>query len=463
MTTYSPVRMMCRLALVAWLGTIAACAAKTAPPPPVGTAPSFPDFVFPAPGADLDAATAGRQRAAWAWLQSGDLRTAEREFNAILNRRPQFAPAESGLGYVLLARRQPDDAFGRFNSALKHAPAYAPALAGRAQALLALGRDAEALANLEAAAAADPSLDLGPRIEVLRFRSAEDRIAAARRAAEQGHLDEARAAYAQAIAQSPESAFLFRELAAVDQRAGQIAPAIEHVQRALSLDPSDAKAQVLLGDLRAGQSDYQSAAAAYAAAQAIDANPEVAAKLDDVRRRAAVARLPAEYHAIPGLAEVTRGDVAAVLGVTLASLLGPAGDRPGVLVTDVRTHWASTWIIAVVRAGVMEPLPNHTFQPQQPVRRVDLAQIVGRVLALIAARRPAAGAEWQAARVKMADLSPSHPTYPAASQAVAAGVLPLAGDAFQPARPVSGAELVGAADRLALLASAGPAAGVRRR
>ena len=133
------------------------------------------------------------------------------------------------------------------------------------------------------------------------------------------------------------------------------------------------------------------------------------------------------------------------------------------LVTDVRTHWASTWIIAVVRAGVMEPLPNHTFQPQQPVRRVDLAQIVGRVLALIAARRPAAGAEWQAARVKMADLSPSHPTYPAASQAVAAGVLPLAGDAFQPARPVSGAELVGAADRLALLASAGPAAGVRRR
>ena len=121
-------------------------------------------------------------------------------------------------------------------------------------------------------------------------------------------------------------------------------------------------------------------------------HPEVAAKLDAVRRPRGRSRgcLRSTTRS-PGLPEVTRGDVAAVLGVRLAALLAPAGDRPGVLVTDVRTHWAATWILAVVRAGVMEPLPNHTFQPQQRVRRVDLAQIVGRVLALIAARRPAAG------------------------------------------------------------------------
>ena len=134
-------------------------------------------------------------------------------------------------------RRQPDEALDRFNGALKHAPAYAPALAGRAQALLALGRDAEALASLEAAAAADPSLDLGPRIEVLRFRRTEDRIGAARRAAEQGRLDEARAAYEQAIALSPESAFLLRELAAVEDRAGRPAKAVEHLQKAVIARP----------------------------------------------------------------------------------------------------------------------------------------------------------------------------------------------------------------------------------
>ena len=445
--------LVCRAGVIAWLTVFAACAARTAPPPPAGGALSFPDFVYPAPTDTADAETRALQEIAWRRLQAGDLRTAEREFKGILRRSPHFAPAASGLGYLLLARRQPGEALDQFSGALKQAPAYAPALAGRAQALLALGRDAEALGSLEAAAAADPSLDLGPRIEVLRFRRTEDRIAAARRAAEQGRLDEARSAYEQAIAVAPESAFLFRELAGVEDRAGQPAKAVEHLQKAVSLDPADQNAQSMLGDVLLAQNDPEGAVRAYAAAQAIDPTPEVTAKLAAARERVALARLPAEYHAIAGLPEVTRGDVAAVLGVRLADLLAQRS-RPGVPVTDVRSHWASSWILAVVRAGVMEPLPNHTFQPQQGVRRVDLAQIVGRVLDVIAAVRPDSAAGWRSARVVAADVSPSHPTYLAVSQAVAAGVLPLAGDAFVPSRPVSGAELLGAVDRLEALAAA---------
>jgi tetratricopeptide (TPR) repeat protein len=451
--------LACRAGAIAWLTLSAACAARTAAPPIAG-APSFPDFVFPAPTAHADPATTERQRLAWGWLQAGDLRTAEREFTAILKRQPQFAPAESGLGYVLLARRQPEGALNRFSHALTHTADYAPALVGRAQAFLAMGREAEALASLEAAAAADPSLDLGPRIEVLRFRGAEDRVAAARKASELGRLDEARAAYELAIAQSPDSAFLFRELAGVEERAGQPAKAVEHLQKAASLDPSDARAQVMLGDLLLTQNDYDGASRAFAAAQALDPTPDVAAKLESVRNRAAVARLPAEYQAIPALPQVTRGDVAAVLGVRLPGLLAPAGGRQGMLVTDVRTHWAATWILSVVRAGIMEPLPNHTFQPQQRVRRVDLAQIASRVLALISAPRAGSAAEWEAARVTIADVSPGHPTYPAVSQTVAAGVFPLIDGAFMPAQPVSGAELLTAIDRLDALARS---SGARRR
>jgi tetratricopeptide (TPR) repeat protein len=443
--------LVCRAGVIAWLTVFAACAARTAPPPPAGGALSFPDFVYPVPTDTADPQTTERQEIAWRWLQAGDLQTAEREFRAILRRSPQFAPAQSGVGYVL-ARRQAPDALDQFDGVLKHAPAYAPALAGRAQALLALGRDAEALASLEAAAAADPSLDLGPRIEVLRFRGTEDRIAAARGAAEQGRLDEARSAYEQAIALAPETAFLFRELAAVENRAGRPAKALEHLQKAVSLDPGDHRAQLMLGDVLLGQNDPDGAARAYAAAQAIDPTPEATAKLAEARERLALARLPAEFHAIAGLSEVTRGDVAAVLGIRLADLLAQQ-TRPGVLVTDVRSHWAAAWILAVVRAGVMEPLPNHTFQPQQRVRRVDLAQVASRVLALIAAARPGSAAAWDTARVSVADVSPSHPTYPAVSQAVQAGVLPLAGDVFDPSRPVSGAELLAAVDRLETLAA----------
>jgi hypothetical protein len=58
--------------------------------------------------------------------------------------------------------------------------------------------------------------------------------------------------------------------------------------------------------------------------------------------------------------------------------------------------------------------------------------------------------------MKMADLAPEHLNYPAASAAVAAGVMPLlAGDTFRLARPVAGAEAVSTVDRLAQLSSAG--------
>jgi tetratricopeptide (TPR) repeat protein len=440
-----------RVGVLACVVIAGACAART-PPPPVMSAPRYPDFVFPAVNAGTDPATAERQDVAWRWLQAGDLRSAEREFTAILKRQPQFAPAESGLAYVLLARRQSDAALKRFTDTLSEAPAYAPALAGRGQALLALGRDAEALASLEAAAAADPSLDLGPRIEVLKFRGAQDRIAVAREAAARGRLDEARAAYQQALALSPDSAFLLRELASVEESAGDTANAIEHLQKAVALDPADAKSYALLGDLLAAKGDLDGAIRAYTAARELEDSPEIVAKLEAARKRRELARLPSQYAAIPGLAEVTRADVAAVLGVRLADVLAPAEDRQGVLVTDVRGHWAAPWVLAVVRAGVMEPLPNHTFQPQQRVRRVDFAVVATRVLGILSARRPGTGADWQSARVSIEDVPPGHPTYGAVSETVAAGVLPLEGSAFLPSRPLSGAELTAAVDRLEQLA-----------
>ena len=41
--------LVCRAGVIAWLTVFAACAARTAPPPPAGGALSFPDFVYPVP------------------------------------------------------------------------------------------------------------------------------------------------------------------------------------------------------------------------------------------------------------------------------------------------------------------------------------------------------------------------------------------------------------------------------
>ena len=121
------------------------------------------------------------------------------------------------------------------------------------------------------------------------------------------------------------------------------------------------------------------------------------------------------------------------------------------MVTDARGHWAAPWITQVARAGVLDPFPNHTFQPRSRVRRGDLAAAVSRLvlMAADAERRDA----WTSARPKIADMEPGHLSYPAASVAVASGAMTLDdGERFAVTRPVSGAEAIDVLERVAVLA-----------
>jgi hypothetical protein len=163
--------------------------------------------------------------------------------------------------------------------------------------------------------------------------------------------------------------------------------------------------------------------------------------------------LPAEYRAIDQAAQITRADLAALIGIRLGRILPAARRGDAALITDVRNNWAATWIMSVARAGVMEPFANHAFQPRTVVRRTDLAQAVARILARIAAENSARAKAWASARLKFSDLSPSHLAYPAASVAVASGVMSTVGDnSFQPSRPVTGAEAIDVMGKIEALA-----------
>src|SRR5262249_51652560 len=149
---------------------------------------------------------------------------------------------ETSLGYVEAARKDPKAALPHFERALERQPRDLAPLLGRAHALDALNRDADAIAAFEAALVVDPSLaDVRRRVEVLRFRGAEQNIGRARQLARQGHADEALQAYGAAIAASPDSPFLYREAAAIERQKGNAAGALAHFRKAVELDPTDAR------------------------------------------------------------------------------------------------------------------------------------------------------------------------------------------------------------------------------
>jgi tetratricopeptide (TPR) repeat protein len=449
------VRSAAGIAILSLLGAAAACAPKTVDLPDPGAAPLYPDFIFPLAPADLGTpATHERHTAGWLWLQAGDLKAAERNFAASLQLTPGFYPSEAGLGWVDLARRNHQGAATHFDRAVAANPRYVPALVGRGEALLAMGNRQMALESFEAAVAADADLaPLRSRIEVLRFRGLQEDVAEARRAAEAGRLAEARAAYEQAIAASPQSPFLFRELADVERRAGDLTAALAHAQKAAELEPTEPRNLLVAGQIYEAQGELARAVEAYESALALEPNAAIEARTDGLREKILLAAMPPQFLQIEGSPGVSRAQLAALLGVRLDDLLERAPRGTAALITDTRGSWASPWIHLVTRSGVMEIYPNHTFQPDTAVRRADLAQAASRVLSLIAAERPRLGDSWRTARHKFPDVSPGHLAYPAASLAVEAGVMrPLVDGSFQLARPVTGAEAAAAVRKLEELA-----------
>jgi tetratricopeptide (TPR) repeat protein len=306
----------------------------------------------------------------------------------------------------------------------------------RRQALIALDREPEAIAAFGAALAVDPSLaDLERRIEVLRFRGLERDLATARAAARSQRTDEARRAFQAA------------KLAAVEKQAGAQESALGYFRRAVELDPSDAASWGQIGELLEAR-DQREAMAAYNTSLGLEPNDAIEARRDALIALAELAKLPEEYRAIDGL--------------RLSSLVLGMRSREALVVTDVRPHWAESWIMAVGRAGIIEPFANHTFQPHAIVRRADLAQAANRILARVGT--PAQVAAWQNARAKFTDIAVGHLAYAAASVAVASGVMAAAPDgSFQPSRPVTGAEAIETVQRLQAMAdrAAGRAGGGR--
>jgi tetratricopeptide (TPR) repeat protein len=445
------------VAAVVLLGVAGGCSSRPVPPPVLAPGSErYPDYPKPGLTPDLarQQALAQQHEQAWVQLQTGDPKGAERTLRELLKKAAGAYASQAALGFARLAQDQPADALQWFDRALQADAGYVPALVGRGEALVVLGREGEAFESYQAVLERMPDQPVAQRrVEVLRFRAVQSDVSAAQAALSANHLEEAREHYGRAIKASPDSGFLHRDLADVERRLGNGARARVLVDRALALDPADARAHALRGALADAAGDTTAALADYRRAQELDPGlTDLSRRITEIETGLEEAALPAEFKAIGSTPRVTRGEAAALLAYRIPALLQDAA-RGTVLITDSRRHWAQASILLAARAGAMEVYPNHTFQPMAGMSRGEFAAVVTRVLNLVAARTPQAADAWKDARLTFADVRPGHSLYLAISRAVASGVMTTAeGQTFGIGRPMTGAEAVAAVERLTRVA-----------
>jgi predicted negative regulator of RcsB-dependent stress response len=288
--------------------------------------------------------------------------------------------------------------------------------------------------------------------EVMKFRALAQHISGAREAARAGRLDDALTAYAGAIEASPDSPFLYVEVAAVERRKGNNDAALEHLRKAVTLDPTDVRSFTQIGELLEAKRDIPGAIKAYSDAIALESNPTLEKRVSDLREGLAP-EIPEAYRAISESPQISRADLATLIAGRLERFVQGTRTQDGDLLTDVSGSSASK-IRQVVRSGIMDSYPNHTFGPRDPVTRAELAQTASRLLTRIAAEHPDQKAVWEGQRVRFGDLSTEHLQYNAASAAVSAGVMTAGpGNNFEPLKTVSGAEAAQAISKLESLAA----------
>ncbi len=410
---------------------------------------AYPTFERPEAPASLGPEEARlRHDDAWRRLQAGDVRGAVREFTALGARWPGFYPATTGLGYARLAAREFAAAADRFRAALAYEGRYAPAWHGLVDAELGQGREAEAIEALERLVALDPGRDgARTRLDVLRLKAIERLVSEAQAARRAGRTAEAIGLLERALVRSPTSVAILRELASAEAEAGQLEAAERHARRALQVDPTDPASHAALGAVSEARGRLADAIEAFTNAAALDGR--FAGELERVRSRADFGGLPKDLSRLADATSVTRAEAAAYMGVRLERLLLASPRRVVPLATDVRHHWAEPWILTVTAAGVMDILPNHTFQPSRPVRRDELAAALSVLIETALAGRPGDLAHWKAARPRFADVPDGHFFYANAALAVTAGAMTSAADGrFQPTQPISGADFVRAIGRI---------------
>jgi tetratricopeptide (TPR) repeat protein len=414
------------------------CAKHVAPPVAPGE-----DYVFDAPVAgEVSPHEASELRSAWREVMAGDAAGATRRYQKLLKRRPDLAAARTGLAYASLRAGRLEEASSGFDAVLTVRPDDVPALVGAASVAVRRGDPDAALAYYRRAQLLVPEDALvRKRLAALRLQVTERHMALAQSAVEKGDAETATREYTAALDAAPEVAGVRLALADLLASGGDVPGALA----LLEADPSDDR-QVALrrAALLSEQQEFALAVDVYRALLARDPNDE-AARAGEKRARESLDLLsmPEEYRRIPGASRVTRADLAALLAVRVPALRRAGPGEPRVAV-DLGGSWGREYIARVLALGILEPYPNHTFQPGATVRRVDLARAAARTLDLLGFARGAAPAP--------TDMSRSHLDFDAVERVLAAGLMGLtAQGAFEPWRPVSGSEAIDVVDGVARL------------
>lgn len=380
---------------------------------------------------------------------AGNMDRARQRFRKSIAQKRDYFPAYLAIGYSYLAEKNPDQADESIRKSLEFFPDYPQAHYALAQ-VYELRKDYDnALIELNEVQRLNPDYpELQESLNIMKLKATDMHIDLGRRLSA-SDPEEALRHLKTAFNLAPEITQIAVDISKILVRENRCGEASMYLKIASERLPKDtdiqnqlARCLIELGEYDSAQTIYEDLANRY------PQRPDYQQQIREIKRLRFIRSLPEEYHSIPAMSEINRGQLAAYI-VTQLKFLERYESSDSLIIVDTLDHWAQPMIQRVVNLGIMDLYPNRTFEPATPVTRIELVRAANRILELLESsglnptrREPG----------PVPDVSEDNIYYGMISMVLSSDVMSVDADGrFHPRRRVSGAEAVSVVNKLQAL------------
>jgi len=378
---------------------------------------------------------------AWTSLRDGNDRKAEKLLSRIGIENPLYY---TGLGYVAYLRQDLAGAERYFDAAVLDHPTLPMGHLGLAQVYQDTGRDEMAFNEYREVLKSNPQHPWAlPRYENIRKVKTEEALYDARTLSAGGDVAGEKNAYLRALYYSPSLTEAHISLARIYSSEGQHPDALVHLKAALESDPDDPDILLLYGETLEHTGEDAPSLEMYRRALEIKPDfPAAQQKIESLKNRLGIFELPSQYDGIPNSDNITKEQMAALIGVLFKeSLAAPPGKPP--IIIDISTSWAARFILKSASLGILDVYPNHTFQPEKTLNRAETAEILFRLIDRLNRAGHRFIQQLPPERIQIVDVPLNHFYYRPIIMMISYDIMSLSpGRMFNPDHAVSGREAI---------------------
>ncbi|MBS3819389.1 tetratricopeptide repeat protein [bacterium] len=374
---------------------------------------------------------------AWKNLKKGKIKKARKMFSRLDEDSPFYYV---GLGYshLLLDDFQASEDF--FQKALQNHPDMVLIHLGLAQLYKKTGQEDQMFSQFREILKREPQHPwVKPKYESIKRKKTQQYLEEARHFLSQGKKEKSKQAFRKALYYSPNSTEAHVALAQLYTKEKDFDKAVVHLKTAASNEPKNVEILKKYGETLLKAKKYKKSLEIYKKiAQMQPKDTQVQQRIESLKNRLGIYKLPPQYNAIPSSETITKEQLAALIRQKFKKILDEPKKSPPIII-DISTSWASESIIQMATLGLMDVYPNHTFQPKKVITRAEMAEILLSLINRLEEKGYTVVQQIPPEKIEISDVSPENYYYRPILQILSYDLMNLnSKKEFKPEHPVSG-------------------------